>query len=151
MDDRLTPFYMKNSEFNVNIRHNSPLIFENGFIPYMGNGYFGLEIKDDSHLNIKYGRYLSLPIYFYPIVSVSEKNSINKEASVIDYINGIAHRFQCFNDGYFVSYEYYAHRIIPSVFVQEIKITNTKNQLIDIDLTLQRITDWPTAVTQTIK
>lgn len=59
-------------------------------------------------------------------------------------------RFQCFED-YFVSYEYYAHRNIPMVFVQELKITNTKNQLIDIDLTLPRISDWPTAVTQTIK
>lgn len=62
----------------------------------------------------------------------------------------LRYRFQCFED-YFVSYEYYAHRNIPMVFVQELKITNTKNQLIDIDLTLPRISDWPTAVTQTIK
>lgn len=66
-------------------------------------------------------------------------------------INIILYRFQCFEDGYFVSYEYYAHRKHPNVFVQELKITNTKNQLVDIDLTMSRISDWPKANTQTIK
>ena len=33
------------------------------------------------------------------------------------------------------STEYYAHRFMPAVFVQEIKITNTMTQMIDVDLT----------------
>lgn len=151
MDDRLTPFYLQNSEFDANIRHNPPLEKENDYIAYVGNGIFGLEIQDDSYLNIKSGRTLSLPVYFHPIVSLSSRNGISRESTVVEYINGIVHRFQCFGDNFFVATQFYAHRNMPSVFVQEIQITNIKNQLIDVELILPRISDWPTAVTQTIK
>lgn len=130
---------------------------------------FGLEIQSDANIHIKYGRYLSLPVFFHPIVSVTsstlKRRSIdddggggggggssadNRGATVVDYQNGIVHRFQCF-DGYFVAYEYYAHRNDPMVFVQELKVTNTRNQLVDVDLQLPRISDWPTAVMQIVK
>lgn len=191
MDDRLTPFYIKSLEYNANIKRypsggrggsgelsgstGNPsdghrFLTENNFIPYVGNGMFGLEIHADANIFIKYGRYLSLPIFFHPIVSVvaatkrrddggggggdggggSVAAAHNRGATVVDYQNGIVHRFQCF-DGYFVAYEYYAHRTIPMVFVQELKITNTRNQLVDVDLQLPRISDWPTAVTQIVK
>lgn len=87
---------------------------------------------------------------FHPIVSIASKNGENRESTVVEYLSGIVNRFQCFN-GFFVSSLYYAHRNNPSVFVQEIQITNTKNQLLDVELTLPRISDWPTAVTQTLK
>ncbi|XP_055685349.1 uncharacterized protein KIAA2013 homolog [Lutzomyia longipalpis] len=148
MDDRLTPFYVPSMEFNANIRHSPPFPHERNIIPYVGNGYFGLEIQEDAHLNIKTGRSLSLPVYFHPIVSLSSKNGINQEATAVDYLSGTVHRFQCFEDGYFVTYKYYAHRTMPHVFVQEIQVTNTKNQLIDVELVLPRISDWPTAVSQ---
>lgn len=154
IDDRLTPFYIKSIEFNANIKHypsDSKHSLDHNYIPYIGNGLFGLEIQEDAHINIKYGRVLSLPVYFHPIVSISNKNADNRGATVVDYLAGIVHRFQCFEEGYFVAYDYYAHRNIPMVFVQEIKITNTKNQLMDVDLTLPRISDWPTAVTQVLK
>lgn len=63
----------------------------------------------------------------------------------------ILHRFQCFESDFFATYEYYAHRTLPSVFVQEIKITNLRNQITDVDLISSRISDWPTAVTHNIK
>lgn len=93
MDDRLTPFYAKNREFNANIKHNPIMPFENGFIPYVGNGVFGIEIQESANLYIKYGRYLSLPVFFHPIVSVAQKNTFSKEATVSDYLNGIVYRF----------------------------------------------------------
>uniref|UniRef100_A0A1B0DHR5 Uncharacterized protein n=1 Tax=Phlebotomus papatasi TaxID=29031 RepID=A0A1B0DHR5_PHLPP len=148
MDDRLTPFYVPSMEFNANIRHNPAFPHERNIIPYVGNGYFGLEIQEDAHLNIKTGRTLTLPVYFHPIVSVSSKNAGNQEATAVDYSSGIVHRFQCFEDGYFVNYKYYAHRTMPNVLVQEIQVTNTKNQLIDVELIPPRISDWPTAVSQ---
>lgn len=82
-----------------------------------------------------------LPVYFHPIVSVSSKNGDFREATVTEYQTGIVHRFQCF-DGFDAMYLYYAHRNNPSVFVQEIQITNTKNQLMDVELTIPRISDW---------
>lgn len=151
MDDRLTPFYHDNFEFNANIRHRPTLPIERDYIPYVGNGLFGLEIDEDAHLNIKLGRSLALPVNFHPLVSLSPKNGLAREASVVEYLSGIVHRFQCFENDFFVSYEYYAHRNMPAVFVQEIQITNTKNQLVDVELTLPRISDWPSADAQELK
>lgn len=181
LDDRLTPFYMQNDEFDANIRHIPPLVEppfdeQNDFIPYVGNGIFGLEIHENGHLNVKSGRALTLPLYFRPIVSISTKNREFKEATVVEYTTGIVHRFvlhslleklpymqfffllfkyrfQCFADNFFVAYQYYAHRNMPSVLVQEIQITNMNSHQIEVDLILPRISesDWPMADVQKIK
>lgn len=95
IDDRLTPFYIKNIEFNANIKHyptDSKHLYRNNFIPYIGNGLFGLEIQEDANIMIKYGRFLSLPVYFHPIVSVSNKLIRSQDATVVDYLTGIVHR-----------------------------------------------------------
>ena len=151
MDDRLTPFYHQNMQFDVNIRHSPPYEHEHNAIPYVGNGIFGLEVQENAHVNIKNGRALVLPVNFHPIVSLSARNGESRESTVVEYQSGIVHRFQCFDNGYYASYQYYAHRNNPSVFVQELQVTNTKNILMDVELILARISDWPTAVTQNIK
>lgn len=152
MDDRLTPFYLQQLEYNVNIRHQPMFAHEYDAIPYVGNGMFGLEIQADAHLNIFRGRALLQPVNYHPIVSVAAGGlGTHREATVVEYLSGVVHRFQCFSEGYFVSYQYYAHRTMPSVLVQEIQITNTKNQLVDVELVVPRISDWPTAVTRSVK
>ncbi|XP_055540844.1 uncharacterized protein KIAA2013 homolog [Wyeomyia smithii] len=152
MDDRLTPFYLQNLEYNVNIRHQPVFSYEHNAIPYVGNGFFGLEIQADAHLNIFKGRALLQPVNYHPIVSVAAGGSeMHREATVVEYTSGIVHRFQCFPEGHFASYQYYAHRTIPSVLVQEVQITNTRNQLVDVELVVPRISDWPTAITKNIK
>ncbi|XP_055637924.1 uncharacterized protein KIAA2013 homolog [Toxorhynchites rutilus septentrionalis] len=153
MDDRLTPFYLQNLEYGVNIRHQPVFPHEHDAIPYVGNGYFGLEIQEDAHLNIFRGRALQQPVNFHPVVSVATGGGLetHRQATVVEYLSGIVHRFQCFSEGYYASYQYYAHRTIPSVLVQEIQITNTKNQLVDVELVAPRISDWPTAVTKSVK
>nr|XP_029715209.1 uncharacterized protein KIAA2013 homolog [Aedes albopictus] len=152
MDDRLTPFYLHQLEYNVNIRHQPMFAHEYDAIAYVGNGMFGLEIQADAHLNIFRGRALLQPVNYHPIVSVAAGGlGTHREATVVEYLSGVVHRFQCFSEGYFVSYQYYAHRTMPSVLVQEIQITNTKNQLVDVELVVPRISDWPTAVTRSVK
>ncbi|KAM7352969.1 uncharacterized protein KIAA2013 homolog [Cochliomyia hominivorax] len=138
MDDRLTPFFLQNFEFDANIRHVPPLTEERNIIPYVGNGYIGLEIAHDAPLNIKYGRAMQLPTQFHPIVSVKETNEAGREATVVEYLTGIVWRFQCFSN-MFVSYSYYAHRTHPSVLMQEIKVTNTRNTLEEVNIILPRV------------
>lgn len=151
MDERLTPFYGPSLDFDASIRHTPPFPHEKDIAPLVGNGYFGLEISRDSNMFIKGRRALSIPVYFHPIVTVtSSMVTDSKESTVVEYLNGIVNRFQCF-DQFFVSYQYYAHRNMPNVFVQEIKVTNTRNQLIDVDLVVPRISDWPSAISQVIK
>lgn len=147
MDDCLTPYFQQNEDYDANIRHMPHLEGERNIVPYIGNGYFSLEISNEAHLNIQYSRSLNLPVYVHPLVSISYGNKLFQESTVTDYRNGIVHRFQCFQDLY-VAYEYYAHRTIPEILVQEIKITNIKNQLTDVELILPKVTNLASAQTR---
>lgn len=142
MDDRLTPYILQNYEYDANIRHVAPLLpGERDYTPYVGNGYFGLEVTHDAALNIKHGRAMQLAIRFQPVLSVSESSGTlapsEKEATVVEYLTGMVHRFQCFA-GYFVSHTLYAHRTQPNVLMQEVQITNTRNSIDSIELILPR-------------
>lgn len=120
-------------------------------IPYVGNGIFGLEVSQDAQFNIREGRALLLHLPFAPIVSIAKNQETAKEVAVVEYLNGLVSRHQCFDD-YQVKYLYYAHRNYPSVFVQEIQIKNYRNQLVDLNLVLPRIIgDWSVATSQAIK
>lgn len=121
------------------------------YIPYVGNGIFGLEISQDGQLHIREGRALLLTLPFAPIVSVAKNQLDVKEISIVEYTQGLVSRHQCF-DEYQAKYLYYAHRNYPSVFVQEIQIKNYRNQLVDLTLVLPRIVgEWPVATSQVIK
>lgn len=145
MDDRLTPYILQNYEYDANIRHVAPLLpGERDYTPYVGNGYIGLEVSHDASVNIKHGRAMQLAIRFQPVLSVSEGGSgggqvapSEKEATVVEYLTGMVHRFQCFS-GYFVSHTLYAHRTQPNVLMQEVQITNTRNTIDSIQLILDR-------------
>nr|CAD7265347.1 unnamed protein product [Timema shepardi] len=52
--------------------------------------------------------------------------------------------------GQYVSYQYYAHRKLPSVLVQSIKITNPTDETISMDLGQMRLSKWPTAVSHVV-
>lgn len=120
-------------------------------IIYVGNGIFGIEISQNANINIKEGRALLLYIPFAPIVSVAKNQEPMKEVSVVDYLNGLVTRYQCYEE-YQVKYLYYAHRNYPSVFVQEIQFKNFRNKIIDINLVLPRIIgNWAVATQQVIK
>lgn len=123
MDDRLTPFYSKAFEFNAHIDHIAdstgqstvPIVRRN--IPYVGNGYFGIEISQRAGFYVKYGRHLSQPINYQPIVSFRYSDSREgtfdeshgKQSIVVDYMNGVVHQFQCFGNDFFVSHEFYGN------------------------------------------
>jgi len=147
LDDRLTEFFDDFHKHNAHIRvPGEPVTY----LPYVGNGYFGLTVEEDSHFNVRSGRSLGLGVGFHPIVSISSKNGLRQEATVTEYQTGLVHRYQCY-DEFYVRYLYYAHRNMPSVLVQEIEVTNTKNQLIDVDLIVPRMTDWAASSTRNVK
>lgn len=123
MDDRLTPFYSKAFEFNAHIHHirdstgHSTQSINLRNIPYVGNGYFGIEINKNAPFYVKYGRHLSQPINYQPIVDFryldASDNSFDephgKQSIVVDYINGVVHKFQCFGNDFFISHEFYGN------------------------------------------
>ncbi|XP_041971931.1 uncharacterized protein KIAA2013 homolog [Aricia agestis] len=119
------------------------------YVPYIGNGLVGMSLEHDAHINIKHGRTLSLPVFYHPLYIIDDLDM--KESTLVDYKNGIVHRFQCSSTGIRVSYEYYAHRTIPSLFVQEIFINNPLNVPKSLHMSIPRLSDWPTSVKQTIR
>ena len=105
LDDRLTPFISGYHSFDTVIHlPTEPVEFQ----PYVGNGYFGITVEEDSHVNIRYGRGLGIGVNFHPIVSLSAKDGGQQEAFVTECLTGLVHRYHCF-DGYQASYVYYAN------------------------------------------
>jgi len=152
LEDRLTAFYFGAEDFNANIQHIPLHSEEKPYIPYTGNGVFGLPIHAESPLFIRNGRILSLPIYYHPVVTVLSALGSAKphEATVVHYLSGIVHKYQCYSSGLYVSYQYYAHRTLPAILVQEIKIVNPTNENFNMGLQQTKVTDWPTAVSQIV-
>lgn len=148
--DLLRPFDFDSYDYNANIQHVPLLYDEKPYLPYIGNGIFGLSIHSESPLYIKYGRTISLPVLWHPIISVAGDSRPAKEASVVHYVTGTAHRFQCFSSGLYVSYQYYAHRTMPSILVQDITITNPTNENLFLNLHQIKLSNWPTAVSQIV-
>jgi hypothetical protein len=153
LSDRLAAFYFGVEEFNANIQHTPLHVQEKSYIPYTGNGVFGLHIHTESPLFIRNGRSLSLPVYYHPLVTVLSALGSGKphEATVVHYLSGIVHKYQCYSNGLYVSYQYYAHRTLPAILVQDIKVTNPTNEHLSLDMQHVKVTNWPTAVSQIIK
>jgi hypothetical protein len=151
--DRLRAFYFGAEDFSANIQHIPLQSQEKPYIPYIGNGLFGLHIHAESPLFIRNGRVLSLPVNYHPVVTILSPLDSGKprEAIVVHYLSGIVHRYQCYASGLYVSYQYYAHRTLPAILVQEIKVTNPTNENFNLDLQQVKVTDWPTAVSQVVK
>lgn len=148
----LSPFEENIRDYDAYMRQENAAVLStlsNNYVPYVGNGYLGLILEHDAHLNIKYGRSLSLPLMYHPLNIIEDYEM--KEFTVVEYKKGIVHRFQCSNHYLQVSYQYYAHRTIPSLFVQEIWVSNLSNEAQHFKFTTPRVSDWPTAVKQTIK
>lgn len=126
MDDRLTPFYPKAFEFNAQITRPTAAeptqrYFEtrHPLVPYVGNGYFGVGVARSEPVRVKYGRHLSQPVNFHPIVEFESggdghesgsPEAKGSQANVVDFVNGVVHRFQCFGSKYSVSSDFYGEK-----------------------------------------
>lgn len=104
---------------------------EISFVPYVGNGKIGIPIDFDSPFYIFNKRSLSLPIWFHPIVKVELPGASSQDATVTQFTTGKVYKFQCFNKRrktISVTNLFFAHRVIPSLLIQKITITNPLNE-----------------------
>ena len=127
----------------------------NKLLHFVGNGVVGAETRQDSPLYIKSDKVLSLAVPFQPITSVfHEHGDQSKEASVLQFVHGLAHKIQCIpykGSCLTVTHQIYAHRTIPHLLVQDIKITNPTDE--DVILSTERggLSKWLTSVVYTKK
>jgi len=128
---------------------------EEDLLHYVGNGYIGMAVNPDSDLNIKSKRTLSSVVRYKPIVQLSLEGGEEEAATVTDYKNGVVHLVQCLahdrqdRDPVVVTTAVYAHRTLPTVMVQDVKIYNPGSRTVRIDVEKGGISDWESAVSVT--
>ncbi|XP_015433835.1 PREDICTED: uncharacterized protein KIAA2013 homolog [Dufourea novaeangliae] len=152
LSERLAPFRLDAEEYNVNILHNPPKETDKRYLPYIGNGIFGIPISPDAWLYIKRGRALSLQVQWQPLISHPlSKGNFHKEATVTDFTNGIVYQYQCLRDKYYTEFQYYAHRVFDAIMVQHIKIVNPFSLSQNVPLKPQVSAHWSNARMESIK
>lgn len=153
LNDLLSKFHPGSVEYNLNILHDPPRSNEHNYLPYVGNGVFGIPVALDSVIHIKQGRSLSLPVQFQPFVyhSMRDNELLGKEASVMDYTKGIVYNYQCIREGYYVESQYYASRVMENILVQEMQIINTLTVKQNVKLDKQEVKRWTNSRIEIIK
>lgn len=126
------------------------------FVSYTGNGHFGLSVNPDSEIYIKSKRTLSLPVNFKPLVSLYlEGGEAEESIQVTDYLSGLVSRVQCLGGGEWEQEEpltltstVYAHRTLPGVLVQDIKVHNPGQKPAQLAVEKIGIANWEGAISQ---
>ncbi|XP_011497817.1 PREDICTED: uncharacterized protein KIAA2013 homolog [Ceratosolen solmsi marchali] len=151
INEKLAGFYFDSVEYNANILFHPAKEDQRLYLPYVGNGIFGIPIQSQSWLYIKNGRSLSLPVKWQPLIiyQVSE-DTLYREATITHYTKGIVYKYQCFRDGYHTSYQYYAHRDLEGIFVQAIKISNPLSISLELPFKSQASLHWSESLVEPI-
>ena len=138
---------------NAHVSHQPSRQEDSTFLSYIGNGHFGLALSESQDLFIPGAGptgSLSVPVYFKPMVHLSNSEFESYQtAKVTNYLKGFVHDVTCFNDktdgDISISRQSYAHRSIPEVLVQDIKIHNPTGQDQFFRMERQGITNWPSS------
>ena len=125
-------------------------------LSYVGNGYIGLSVTSESQINIKSKRTLSIPVPFKPLVSTRLEGDYVSEAGVqvTDYTVGTVTELRCMagrldQDFITVTTTVYAHRTLPGVLVQDIKIFNPNSHSVQLAVESLGISGWDSATSST--
>ncbi|KAK0087982.1 hypothetical protein PV325_013531 [Microctonus aethiopoides] len=146
MNERLANFHADAAAYDAAIiEYNGASEGEviNRYLPYVGNGILAVQtIPFNGRLFIKQGRTLSLDAQWDPLIAIIPDNNIQREATVMHFTHGIVYRYQCIKDGYHVTNQYYAHRIMDGIFVQDISISNPSSLSQKVTLQLSANQYW---------
>jgi len=146
---------MESKEFDSYVSYSSSAndhLPENAppYLHFIGNGAIGIEINRSSPLYLKNKKVLSMSVPFQPFTSITfHEWQSYQEANIIQFVNGLAHKVQCVPTSkscLVVTHQIYAHRTIPSLLVQDIKITNPNDE--DAVASVERggVSKWLTAL-----
>uniref|UniRef100_V5HZ53 Uncharacterized protein n=1 Tax=Ixodes ricinus TaxID=34613 RepID=V5HZ53_IXORI len=122
------PFLSDVGNFDANLYRSYESSTDKRLLSFVGNGKVGFSVDNDNTLYVHNNRTSSLALPFHPGRGnyLSGMHRI-KRALWFTLCKGTVFRYQCFNKRrktISVSHTYYAHRTIPSLLVQNIKIVN---------------------------
>lgn len=145
LQNKLSRWQSNVGSFNAH-NHTSPLL------AYIGNGYFGMSVSANSEINIKSRRTLSVPVPYKPLVQLTLVGEGEEEFGMVtDYVKGSVTSVQCmsevgsFEDPVTVTSNVMAHRTVPGVLLQDVRVHNPTSQSKQISLERLGIAQWETA------
>uniref|UniRef100_A0A023G808 Putative conserved plasma membrane protein n=1 Tax=Amblyomma triste TaxID=251400 RepID=A0A023G808_AMBTT len=121
------PFLRDVGESDASLYRSYESSTDKRLLSFVGNGKIGFSVDDDNTLYVFNNRTLSLALPFHPGVEIIYPQASHQEGNVVHFVKGTVFRYQCFNKRrktISVSHTYYAHRTIPSLLVQSVKIVN---------------------------
>lgn len=131
--EKLT-FHQQDYEvFDANIKHDPLDDDEKPYKEFVGNGYIGITLDFDSPIYVKHERSMSIPIYWHPVIKLNIEAQ-SQLATVVDYKNGMAYRYECFANKLQSSIKYFAYRALPSILVQDIELMNPTDFILFVKL-----------------
>lgn len=133
LENRLMTLHKREDDLSANIQHEPLAHDENTYLSMVGNGHFGIIIMQQSPVYLQKDRVLTLPVNYYPIVSV-EFELRSKSAKALDYIDGIAYTVSCYMNKICITSQYYAHRTLSNIFVQDIEVVNPASYSVKVYL-----------------
>jgi len=131
--DRVSIFSAEISDLSAAVKHVPS--DEANYAPYVGNGNLGFDIEQGA-VYLKNGRNLVQKLPFLVNLFVNKNVGNSRSVYISNFRTGIVHVFQCFGNGLYFSYQYYAHRLYSSILVQEVKISNPTDFSIEAKIEL---------------
>lgn len=119
-------------------------------VVYVGNGRVAVSLSSSNGLFVRLNRALSLPVKYWPLVTMSVRKEHVKETNVLDISTGMAYKIQTVQNPsgcIYLNSQVYAHRSRPSLFVQDIKIHNPSKYSVDIEFEQVGASGWTDSTT----
>lgn len=100
LEKHLIRLQLEANEFNSHIQYSPLKIGEKSYLPFIGNGLFGIVAEESSPLYIKSLRTLNIPVFWHPIVTVKYDKLLHKSATaliilMVLYINMSVIKMDC--------------------------------------------------------
>ena len=154
LQDRLEQFSKEQTEMNAIFNHEPIQYGEIVSLPFtgyieplihlyphrfsLGNGYLGLSLSSQSHIQFLPDiRSPFISSGYSPVIQISSDTWQVSSASVVQIKQGLVRRIQCFQFNperpASVTHTLYAHRKRPSLIIQEIDILNPSENALDLN------------------
>ncbi|UJR08462.1 hypothetical protein I4U23_012731 [Adineta vaga] len=140
---RLEDFASDAANMNAIFNHEPIHYGELASLPFTGNGYLGISLSAQSHLQlISDTNAPFISTGYSPIIQISSNIWEGSSATILHMNHGLVRRVQCFKisetRSAYVTHLLYAHRRRPSLIIQEISIVNPSEQTLDLDIRLPK-------------
>lgn len=120
----------------------------NKYVPFIGNGYIGINIDSKQgifgHYNNRLG--LNLQLKYNPLTYVYYDSWTKNEAIVIEFDNALVHRIQSYenddNKCFTIKNTLFTSRLRPSVIIEEINLYNPTREILNLDIIQLGTMDW---------